>query len=100
MNDSGAGGGARHGGHPLAGGAGLGAGLPFSPHEARLLYASLLLMARHAHVAYAADGQPSASALQCSAIDLAERALAFSDLAEGERREVMAWLDTVFPLPA
>lgn len=88
------------GGHPLAGGAGLGAGLPFSPHEARLLYASLLLMARHAHVAYAADGQPSASALQCSAIDLAERALSFSDLAEGEQREVMAWLDAVFPLPA
>lgn len=88
------------GGTRLRGGAGLGAGLPFSPHEARLLYASLLLMARHAHVAYAADGQPSASALQCSAIDLAERALSFSDLAEGEQREVMAWLDAVFPLPA
>lgn len=100
MHEDGAAGGTHRGGHPLAGGAGVGAVPPFSPHDGRLLYASLLLMARHAHVAYAADGQPSAAALQCSAIDLAERALSFSDLAEGEQREVMAWLDAVFPLPA
>ena len=100
MHEDGAAGGARPGGHPLAGGAGVCTAPPFSPHDGRLLYASLLLMARHAHVAYAADGQPSAAALQCSAVDLAERARAFSDLGESEQREVMAWLDAVFPLPS
>lgn len=100
MYEDGAVGGAHHGGHPPAGGAGVGAAHPFSPHDGRLLYASLLLMARHAHVAYLADGQPSAAALQCSAVDLAERARFFSDLGESEQHEVMAWLDAVFPLPA
>lgn len=100
MHEDGAAGGTHRGGHPLAGGAGVGAVPPFSPHDGRLLYASLLLMARHAHVAYVADGQPSAAALQCSAVDLAERARSFSDLAESEQREVMAWLDAVFPLPS
>lgn len=48
MHEDGAAGGTHRGGHPLAGGAGVGAVPPFSPHDGRLLYASLLLMARHA----------------------------------------------------
>lgn len=87
-------------GTPPAGCRAPGLALPLDRGESALLYAALLLMARHAHVAYKADGQASAASMHLSAVDLAGRVLDLADLPTDDLQGIRSWLEFVFPLPS
>ncbi len=99
MNGGKRGGDGRAGGHPPAGGSGPYIDLRVGAEDSVLLYASLLLMARQAHIAHRAAGHESAALMQFSAIDLAERVASLADLGGDDLDDVRIWLDVVAPLP-